>query len=75
MTNSDIQLGQAEVGYFESSNSTYKFTFRDTRSPGSELGIEYFEDYSASFTDRSLVDKGYVENRLKSVKEYFVWAP
>jgi hypothetical protein len=35
---------------------------RDTRGPGNAHGIEYADDYSADFTDRSLVDKAYVDS-------------
>jgi len=35
-----------------------------TRGVGNTAGIEYGGDYSASYTNRSLVDKGYVDNKV-----------
>ncbi|REC46039.1 hypothetical protein [Chryseobacterium sp. 5_R23647] len=39
-----------------------------TLKPNSALA--YQEDYSSKFTDRSLVDKGYVNNKIKASKGY-----
>ncbi len=38
----------------------------DYRNAGSRKGLEYSADYSADYTDRSLVDKGYVDNAVAS---------
>ena len=46
-------------GYSLDMNGTATFT--DT---GNSKGIEYAADYSTNFTDRSLVDKGYVDTQL-----------
>lgn len=35
--------------------------FNDSRPNGFQRGLEYWSDYSAGFTARSLVDKGYVD--------------
>lgn len=35
-----------------------------TKGAGNTAGIEYGGDYSASFSNRSLVDKGYVDNKV-----------
>lgn len=43
----------------ESAASAFGFTVTDQRT--TKKGIEYSGDYSAGFTDRSLVDKGYVD--------------
>ena len=40
--------------------------FRDTRT-GSTAGIEYYANYSSGFTNRSLVDKQYVDNAITGV--------
>ena len=37
-------------------------TFTDARTAGSQNGLEYAADYSADFTNRSLVDKEYVDS-------------
>lgn len=34
---------------------------------GIKKGLEYYADYSASMTARSLVDKGYVDNRIDNI--------
>ena len=46
-------------GYSLSMNGTATFT--DT---GSSAGLSYFADYSANYTDRSLVDAGYVNSQI-----------
>jgi hypothetical protein len=38
--------------------------FLDPRASGNKKGIEYAADYSADFTDRSLVDKAYVDAKI-----------
>lgn len=35
-----------------------------TKGAGNTAGVEYGGDYSASFSNRSLVDKGYVDNKV-----------
>jgi len=42
-------------------NTTY---FRDSRIGVNQSGLEYFADYSANYTSRSLVDKEYVDNAI-----------
>lgn len=44
--------------------STGNFLMVDNRTTA--RGIEYSADYSSSFTDRSLVDKGYVDTQLNA---------
>ena len=39
----------------------------DYRNAGSRKGLEYSADYSADYTDRSLVDKGYVDSLNKKL--------
>ena len=60
-----IEFG-SNAGYFniESGNSVGMFIV-DNR--GTKKGIEYSADYSAGYTSRSLVDKGYVTSALASV--------
>ena len=48
--------GNAEL---DSSDHVY---FKDTRTGG--MGLEYFADYSASYSSRSLVDKEYVDDSI-----------
>ncbi len=36
----------------------------DERSAGNQRGLEYHADYSANYTNRTLVDKEYVDNQL-----------
>lgn len=72
----DVFIGTREVsantlvtGFDFSSdvvNDSHKVTFTDSR--GTPTGIEYSGDYSTTFTDRSLVDKGYADS-LTSVAE------
>ena len=49
-------------------------TITDYRSGGSQVGIEYSADYSANFTTRSLVDRGYVDSAVASAVSYDVCA-
>jgi hypothetical protein len=37
-------------------------------------GLVYFTDYSSNFTDRSLVDKGYVDNQVSTINADFITA-
>jgi len=39
-------------------------TFTDNRVSGSTKGLEYGDDYHLGFTDRTLVDKAYVDNSI-----------
>lgn len=39
-------------------------TFTDTRTSAPQSGIQYGADYSANYTNRSLVDKGYVLSQI-----------
>jgi hypothetical protein len=50
----------SELMKFGMDNTTELATFTDSR--GTTKGIEYAADYSAGFTARSLVDKGYVDS-------------
>lgn len=45
-------------------------TFTDNRA--TKAGLEYAADYSATFTNRSLVDKAYVDSRSASLTSTFV---
>jgi hypothetical protein len=48
-SNKDLFLDADKITAFSSTNASFS-------------GITYFEDYSANYTDRSLVDKAYVDN-------------
>ncbi len=41
-----------------------QFLLNDTRAAGFKAGIEYEADYSADYSDRSLVDKAYVDGAV-----------
>jgi len=47
-------------------NHSGQVEFMDSRPLGDRRGIEYLADYSVDFTDRSLVDKGYVDSAVVS---------
>jgi len=47
-------------------NNSGQVEFMDSRPLGDRRGIEYVADYSADFTDRSLVDKAYVDGLANS---------
>lgn len=54
---------------FQMDGTTNKTTFIDNNSPAANAaGIEYSADYSAGFTNRSLVDKGYVTNAIAATE-------
>ncbi|MEO1053899.1 MAG: hypothetical protein AAFX87_24900 [Bacteroidota bacterium] len=42
-------------------------TISDNRAEGSRSGVEYADDYSEDFSDRSLVDKAYVLKQIMTV--------
>jgi len=46
------------------------FLITDGRTGNTKTGIEYAEDYSSHYTDRSLVDKGYVQAEFGKLKSY-----
>lgn len=54
-TGNDITLGGTITG---------ATTITDGRASGSQAGIEYAADYSADFTNRTLVDKEYVDTAI-----------
>jgi len=49
------------VGIFADFDQTSGFVIYDNRSSSKQEGIQYDNDYSSNFTDRSLVDKAYVD--------------
>lgn len=53
-------------GIFFVSASTQERNFIEDGTPN-QTGIEYFDDYSATFISRSLVDKGYVDNKFINI--------
>ena len=57
-----IQIAANGSGFVEIdlSASATGFTIQDGRSGGNQTGIEYAGDYSANYTSRSLIDKGYL---------------
>jgi len=57
-----ISLNQPTTGHFLIDNANNQTTFKDLSV--TKAGIEYFADYSADFTARSLVDKNYVDNAV-----------
>lgn len=59
-----ISPWDTDVPQYEFEFSSGDALFQDYRSTAT--GIEYFADYSADFTDRSLVDKGYVDGTFVS---------
>jgi hypothetical protein len=59
-----ISIYTEKVGNLFFENANLKATFTDFRTTPN--GIEYADNYSATFTDRSLVDKGYVDSKLGS---------
>jgi hypothetical protein len=56
------------LGVTGASGNTY---FKDNRVGVNQTGLEYFADYSSSFTSRSLIDKGYADNLLPKVADNF----
>jgi len=68
-----FEVALAEAGgsnlYFKSDGGVgnpAEIKFRDARGAGDKTGIEYANDYSADFVDRSLVDKAYVDAQVGS---------
>lgn len=60
-----INLDQDGLIITTSGGDTDDYTFVDSRS--TTRGLEYAADYSADYTDRSLVDKEYVDNAVATV--------
>jgi len=54
-----IQMENHATGKLEITNEVARFT--DVRTSGNRKGIEYDGDYSGDYTNRSLVDKAYVD--------------
>lgn len=63
-TTLELYNSSGEGGKFELLSSQTIFT---DSNPVSPEGIKYAADYSATFVDRSLVDKGYVDNAVSGV--------
>lgn len=63
LSEKDLSIGTNNMR-FEFNNSSTTTRFRDTRD--TPLGIEYEADYSANFTNRSLVDKAYVDSKVST---------
>ncbi len=63
MDNSQTTLG-AQAGKFVLNDT--QGIWQDNRLAGDRRGVEYLEDYSADYSDRSLVDKAYVDNYLSA---------
>ncbi len=66
-----IQADEVYLYYTEStSGNTFQLDISDTnatiRDDINHRGIEYLADYSANYTDRTLVDKGYVDSLVSS---------
>lgn len=59
-----FNLGNGDTELFLGKNIANSTFFKDSRTVKS--GIEYFADYSADYTDRSLVDKGYVDRKYSN---------
>jgi len=60
----DFVFGAANVLSFSFNGGLQTATIGDARAVGSQKGIEYAADYSADYSNRSLVDKEYVDNRF-----------
>lgn len=58
-----LQIGISDIGYLWARENE-GFEFVDGRT--TRVGIEYREDYSDNFSDRSLVDKAYVDAEIAS---------
>ncbi len=66
-----IQADEIYLYYTENtSGNTFQLDISDTnatiRDDINHRGIEYLADYSANYTDRTLVDKGYVDSLVSS---------
>lgn len=57
----DMNFGTMNLLTFNFAGGVGDVSVVDNRLVGDRRGIEYYADYSADFTDRSLVDKGYVD--------------
>jgi len=64
MSPNETILEQIGAGRFNLNNIGGNNTFEDLRA--TKNGLEYFADYSANFSVRSLVDKGYVDNQVST---------
>ncbi len=71
-TNGNIHLDadgsvllQSPIGHFNFDASEGSITISDTRV--TPLGVEYSADYSANYTDRSLVDKAWVVAQIAAI--------
>jgi hypothetical protein len=69
-----VNMGGSSLEYGTTTNTTSlninsnSTTFTD--STDNQAGIEYVDDYSATFTDRSLVDKEYVDTQIITSNDY-----
>jgi len=66
--NSGDALANSNLSFYDSGQITLAFNkvFLITDSSTTPAGIQYNSDYSATFTDRSLVDRGYVDSHSRS---------
>ena len=62
----NVVLRSNDVSIFKLASSATTFT--DLRSLGQRAGIEYSDDYSSTYTSRSLVDAGYVSGLTSNIK-------
>ena len=61
----EVVLEKSSAGKLTLNSLGASNTFEDLRA--TKKGLEYFADYSANFSVRSLVDKGYVDNAVSGV--------
>lgn len=63
----DMYFSNSASTFYAKSGTTAPFQFQDARSGANQRGLEYAADYSANYTSRSLVDKGYVDGQVSSI--------
>ena len=62
-TTNGFDVGVDNVGsFYMQTGATNSIILSDIRIGIEQVGIEYLDDYSANFTARSLVDRGYVDS-------------
>lgn len=64
--NTDITLTNSSVGVLELS-ATNGIRINDTRVGVNQTGATYAADYSTNYTDRSIVDRGFVNTRIGGI--------
>ncbi|MBS1506030.1 MAG: hypothetical protein JSS79_05230 [Bacteroidetes bacterium] len=63
----NLQIQGLGGSLFIGSDTASSIYFNDTRTGTNQSGIEYGSDYSANYTDRSLVDKAFVISQASAV--------